>query len=104
MFIFLHDKFVPEEAAKISIFDRGFTYGDGLFETLRICNGKPFRWGEHWQRLARGAEFLKIKLPFSSMETFCLVEQLLEENKSAGARPQVDTILRINVSSGVGAR
>jgi branched-chain amino acid aminotransferase len=98
MFAFLNSQFVSEEQARVSIFDRGFTYGDGLFETLRVYNGKPFRWGQHWQRLERGAEFLRIKVPFSSTEAFCLVEQLLEKNQLA------DAVLRINLSRGVGPR
>lgn len=98
MIVFLNSQFVSDADARVSIFDRGFTYGDGLFETLRIYNGVPFRWGEHWKRLEHGADFLKIKLPFSSTESFCLVEQLLEKNQLREA------VLRINVSRGTGPR
>ncbi len=98
MFVFFNSQFVPEEQARVSIFDRGFTYGDGLFETLRVYNGKPFRWGQHWKRLERGAQLLRLKLPFSSTEAFCLIEQLLEKNKLR------DAVLRINVSRGPGPR
>lgn len=98
MFVFLNSQFVPEEQARVSIFDRGFTYGDGLFETLRVYNGKPFRWGQHWKRLERGADLLRLKLPFSSTEAFCLIEQLLEKNNLS------DAVLRINVSRGIGPR
>ena len=44
MILFLNGKFVPEELAVISVLDRGFLYGDGLFESIRVANGKPFRW------------------------------------------------------------
>ena len=43
--VFLNGAFVPEEKAVISIFDRGFLYGDGLFEAIRIYNGAPFQIG-----------------------------------------------------------
>ncbi|HTV62493.1 MAG TPA: aminotransferase class IV, partial [Verrucomicrobiae bacterium] len=54
---------MPEHRAVVSIFDRGLLYGDGLFETIRIVNGQPFRWREHWERFESGAGFLKIRLP-----------------------------------------
>ena len=98
MFVFLNSQFVSDDQARLSIFDRGFTYGDGLFETLRVYEGKPFRWGQHWKRLERGADFFRMQLPFSSTEAFCLVEQLLEKNDLS------DAVLRINLSRGVGPR
>ena len=64
--VFLNGVFVPEEKAVISVFDRGFLYGDGLFEAIRIFNGRPFRWREHIDRMRSGAGFLKIKLPYSA--------------------------------------
>src|SRR6266404_5997591 len=57
MVAFLNGLFVPEEQAVVSIFDRSFLYGDGLFEAIRILNGAPFRWQQHLDRLQRGAEF-----------------------------------------------
>src|SRR6202162_886367 len=62
--VFLNGEFVPEERAVVSVFDRCFLYGDGLFETLRVLNRTPFLWAEHIERLQRGAEFLNISLPF----------------------------------------
>ena len=56
MNVFLNGQFVPEERALVSVFDRGFLYGDGLFETVPIYNGKPFRWAQHLERLQRGAD------------------------------------------------
>jgi len=43
MTIFLNGHFVPEAEALIPVNDRGFMYGDGLFETVRVVNGRPFR-------------------------------------------------------------
>ena len=68
MLVFLNGQFVPEERAVVSVFDRCFLYGDGLFETIRICRGRAFRLTQHLERLAQGAGFLKIKLPFTPQQ------------------------------------
>jgi branched-chain amino acid aminotransferase len=94
--VFLNGKFVPEEKAVISVFDRGFLYGDGLFETIRVFNGKPFRWREHVERLREGAEFLGIKLPYSAEQLEEIADKLIARNKMR------DSILRITLSRGTG--
>ena len=96
--IFLNGQFVPEERAVVSVFDRGFLYGDGLFEAILIFRGKPFCWEQHLDRLRRGAEFLKIKLPFSPDALRGFADELVTKNKMP------DALLRVTVSRGVGAR
>lgn len=98
MLIFLNGRFVPAENAVVSIFDRGFLYGDGLFESLRVLNGKPFRWTQHLERLQRGADFLKIKMPYSAESLRKSVDDLIEKNKMP------DALLRLTLSRGVGIR
>ncbi|HZV34645.1 MAG TPA: aminotransferase class IV [Verrucomicrobiae bacterium] len=98
MMIFLNGKFVPEAQATISVLDRGFLYGDGLFEVMRIFSGKPFRWAEHMDRFQRGAAFLKIQLPFTPDELLAHARRLIELNAMA------DSLLRITLSRGVGPR
>jgi branched-chain amino acid aminotransferase len=98
MHVFLNGQFVPEEQATVSVFDRGFLFGDGLFETLRVCNGKPFRWHQHWERLARGADFLKIRLPVSGESLRASADELVARNQMPEA------LLRVTFSRGVGAR
>src|SRR5689334_21495876 len=68
MVVFLDGQFLPEEKAVVSVTDRGFLYGDGLFETVRIFNTRPFRFAQHLERMVRGADFLKIKLPYTPKE------------------------------------
>lgn len=98
MIVFLNGKFVPEEQAVVSIFDRGFLYGDGLFEAIRMRSGKPFRWTQHWERMQSGASLLKLKIPFSS-------EELLKNAQELSAKNQMpEAILRLYVSRGVGER
>ncbi|MGZ5569184.1 MAG: aminotransferase class IV, partial [Limisphaerales bacterium] len=98
MIVFLNGKFVPEEQAVVSIFDRGFLYGDGLFEAIRIRAGKPFRWNQHLQRLQQGADLLKLKLPFSSENLLTYAQELSAKNHMPEA------ILRLYVSRGIGER
>jgi branched-chain amino acid aminotransferase len=98
MLIFLNGQFVPEERAVVSVFDRSFLYGDGLFETMRVFRGKPFRWPQHLERLQRGADFLNIKLPYSTEALRGFVDELIAKNKMP------DALLRLTLSRGVGVR
>jgi branched-chain amino acid aminotransferase len=98
MTIFLNGQFVPEAQAVIPISDRGFMYGDGLFETVRVVGGRPFRLPQHLERMMRGADFLKIKLPFTPKELQQFVEQLIEENQMPEA------VLRVTLTRGPGER
>ena len=98
MTVYLNGQFVAEADATVSVFDRGFLYGDGLFEAVRIHSGKPFRWTQHLQRLRRGATFLGIALrPDGSGLTGIARELLLRNEVNEG-------VLRIALSRGVGAR
>jgi branched-subunit amino acid aminotransferase/4-amino-4-deoxychorismate lyase len=60
---------VPEQQATISIFDRGFLYGDGLFDTFRTWDGVPVDWPEHRARLEHSAAALQMTLPVIDVET-----------------------------------
>src|SRR5438034_4703745 len=98
MLVFLNGQFVPEEKAVVSVFDRSFLYGDGLFETLRVYGGKPFCWPQHLDRLQRGAEFLNLRLPLAPEALRGFAAQLIEENHLP------ESLLRITLSRGVGPR
>jgi branched-chain amino acid aminotransferase len=98
MFVFLNGEFVPEEQAVISVFDRSFLYGDGLFETMLVFQGKPFRWEQHLERLRQGARFFNIRLPYSEQALTGFVQQLIKQNA-----PRY-SLLRMTLSRGVGVR
>ncbi|HLX94191.1 MAG TPA: aminotransferase class IV [Verrucomicrobiae bacterium] len=98
MITFLNGQFVPEAQAVIPVNDRGFMYGDGLFETVRVVNGRPFRLAQHLERMIRGADFLKIKPPFAPKELQAFAEQLIEQNQLPEA------ILRVTLTRGPGER
>jgi aminodeoxychorismate lyase len=98
MIVFLNGQFLPEVKAVVSVNDRGFLYGDGLFETMRVVNGRPFRMAQHLERMMRGADFLKIKCPFTPKELQNLAGQLIEQNQMPEA------VLRVALTRGAGER
>ena len=97
-FALLNGQRVPEAEARISIFDRSFLYGDGLFETLRVYRGRPFAWAAHWDRLQAGAARLTLRLPVSADQAWNEALDLLRSNGESEA------LLRLHVSRGVGRR
>ena len=98
MVVFLNGNFVPEADAVVPLNDRGFLLGDGLFETTRVAHGRPFRLAQHLERLARGSDFFKIKLPFTPREIQKFAAELIEKNALN------DAVLRITVTRGPGLR
>src|SRR5277367_944436 len=98
MIVFLNGQFLSEAQAVVPVNDRGFLLGDGLFETMRVAGGKPFRFAQHLERLSRGADFLKIKLLFTPKELEKFARQLIEQNQMPEA------ILRVTLTRGAGAR
>jgi branched-chain amino acid aminotransferase len=97
-YIFLNGKVVSSENATIPVLDRGFLYGDGLFETMRVSGGQPHLWDEHMTRLSHGAELLRIAIPFDSAALRKHAAKLLDANELA------DTVLRVHLSRGVAPR
>jgi branched-chain amino acid aminotransferase len=96
--VFLNGDFVPEHEAVVSVFDRCFLYGDGLFEAVRIRNSEPFLWDKHFERLEQGAEFLGIHIPYDSETLREAAAQLVIENGMH------ESVLRLTLSRGVGVR
>jgi branched-chain amino acid aminotransferase len=94
---FVNGEFLPEEEARISPLDRGFLYGDGVFETIRVRNGRRFLWERHLSRLKLGATFLRFD-ERAFRETERVAEAILIGNQVK------DGFLRIHVSRGQGER
>ena len=90
--IYINGTFFPEEEAKVSVFDRGFLYGDGLFETLRVYNGKIFRLADHLERLSKAARLISI--PFDPVKSEEILYQTLRRNQLSYA------ILRLTLTRG----
>jgi len=85
-----------QQAERISIRDRGFQYGDGCFETIRILSNKPILWSAHLKRLKHACKTLQLSVNFELLQNE--ITQLLQDNKTA------DVILKITVTRGEGGR
>jgi branched-chain amino acid aminotransferase len=98
--IWFNGQLLAPEVARIDPRDRGFTLGDGLFETLAARDGHPVDLPEHLARLARGSTVLELPLPVEATEVAMAIAQVLEANGlSAGP-----AALRLTLSRGVGSR
>jgi len=84
---------VPEDEARVSIRNRGFLYGDGGFETIRIHRGAPFRIDAHFTRLLRSLDLLRIDSAWSIHELRQGAKKIVEENRVA------DGLLRITITA-----
>ena len=92
--VYINGLFTPLSNAKISILDRGFCYGDGLFETLRASNGKIFYIEQHIDRFFESMQQILIELPMTRLELTKVVQETLARNKYKNA------IIRLLVTRG----
>jgi branched-chain amino acid aminotransferase len=94
--VFLNGEFVSRDAARVSVFDHGYLYGDGVFEGIRAYNGRVFRLDEHLDRLFESARTVMLRVPLIKEE---LREVVLETLRRNGLR---DGYVRLVVSRGPG--
>jgi branched-chain amino acid aminotransferase len=81
MIIYIDGKFYPEEEAKISVFDHGLLYGDGVFEGIRAYEGRVFKLEEHLRRLEDSAKAILLKIPLNRDEMRAAVLETCQRNK-----------------------
>jgi len=98
--IWINGTLLPEDQARIDPRDRGYTLGDGLFETLAALDGHPLNLAAHLERLARASTVLDLPLPVEATEVATAIEQVVAANNLAKGR----AALRITLSRGVGSR
>jgi branched-chain amino acid aminotransferase len=96
MKIYIDGAFYPEAEAKISVFDHGLLYGDGIFEGIRAYNGRVLKLDEHIDRLYDSAKALLLTIPLSKAE---IIEATLETLRQNNLR---DAYIRLVVTRGVG--
>jgi|SRR5579863_417212 len=94
MWIFLNDRWVSQERAKVSVFDHGFLYGDGVFETLRARKGVILSLTRHLERLHRSAAGISLSVPAIAWES--LLKRALKKNSLREA------LVRITLTRGPG--
>ena len=95
--VFLADRLVPEDDAKISVFDHGLLYGDGIFEGIRVYGGRVFLHDAHITRLFESAKAIYLDIPMSPAEVKAAVEQTVEANGVT------DGYVRLVVTRGAGS-
>jgi branched-chain amino acid aminotransferase len=94
--VYIDGEFYPKSQAKISVYDHGFLYGDGVFEGIREYNYVVFKLNEHIDRLYRSAHAIMLQIPLTKEEMTKAVVETLRKNKMK------DSYIRLVVSRGVG--
>ncbi len=96
--LYLNGEFMDLARGRISVEDRGFLFGDGIYEVIRVYGNRPFRLRAHMERLERSAAGLELTLPLrvAALEEVCL--ELLKRD------PQEEGILYLQVTRGAGPR
>jgi branched-chain amino acid aminotransferase len=84
--------------AAISVFDHGFLYGEGIYETLRTYNGRPFLYDRHMRRLRRSADMIVLDLPFTDEELAAKIAETMAAAQLGGA----EAYIRVLVTRGIG--
>lgn len=96
MYVYLNGKIVPSKEAVVSVFDHGFLYGDGIYETMRVYDGVVFKLDEHLGRLFRSASLIGLTIPFDTDHLKIAVYETLIANTLRNA------YVRLTVSRGRG--
>jgi len=94
--IYIDGVFYPKEQAKISVFDHGYLYGDGIFEGIRAYNGRVWKLDEHVRRLYEGAKAIMLQMPLTPAEMKEAILETLRRNDLDEA------YIRVVVSRGTG--
>ena len=96
--IYLNGRFMPIEEACVPVLDRGFIFGDGVYEMIPVYSRRPFRLREHLKRLQRSLDGIRLCNPFSEDEWLRLTGELIELNE------EEDQSLYLQVTRGVAKR
>ncbi len=94
--IYIDGRFVPKSEARVSVYDHGFLYGDGVFEGIRAYNGVVFKLREHIERLYDSARAIMLEIPMSKEEMIRAVIETLKRNNLK------NSYIRLIVTRGVG--
>ncbi|RLI10352.1 branched-chain amino acid aminotransferase, partial [Candidatus Bathyarchaeota archaeon] len=96
LLVYIDGKYYPKSQAKISVYDHGLLYGDGVFEGIRAYNGVVFKLREHIDRLYRSARVIMLEIPLTKEEMINAVLETLRKNNLH------DAYIRLIVTRGVG--
>src|SRR4051794_28317889 len=94
----VNGRITGERDAVISVFDHGFLYGEGVYETMRTYNGRPFLYERHLRRLRRSASMIALEVPFTDDE---LAAQIRDTTAAAGLG-DAEAYIRVLLTRGIG--
>lgn len=101
--VFLNGRFLPIEQAYVPVLDRGFIFGDGVYEVIPVYSGCPFRLQEHLKRLDQSLAAIRLTNPYDVKAWEELIHQLLAPNMACSAEYQ-DISLYLQVTRGAAPR
>lgn len=96
--IYLNGQFMPIEEARVPVLDRGFIFGDGVYEVIPVYSRRPFRLREHLKRLQHSLDGIRLVNPHSEEEWVSLIGELVERNQDE------DQSLYLHITRGVAKR
>ncbi len=96
--VYLNGEFMPLEAARIPVLDRGFIFGDGVYEVVPVYGRRPLAWDRHWQRLEHSLAGIRLANPLTRAAADALIMRLIEEAETE------DQSLYLQITRGVAPR
>jgi len=98
MTIYLNGEFMPIEEAKVSVLDRGFIFGDGVYEVIPVYSRRAFRLAEHLRRLQHSLDGIRLQNPHNEGEWITIINELIARNQAQ------DQYLYLHITRGVAKR
>ncbi len=98
MKVYLNGEFLPLEEARVPVMDRGFVFGDGVYEVVPVYHRRPLAWERHWARLEHSLQGIRLANPLSREAWEQIVERLVAESE------QADQSLYLQITRGVAPR
>jgi D-alanine transaminase len=98
--VYLNGEFMPLDAARIPVLDRGFIFGDGVYEVVPVYSRRPFRMAEHLRRLQHSLDGIRLANPLTDAQWAALMTDIIAKNEAAGE----DQSVYLQVTRGVAKR
>jgi len=96
--VFLNGQWLAADEAKVSVFDRGFVFGDGVYEVIPVYGRRPFRMPQHLKRLGQSLAAIHLANPHTDAKWMTIVQQLIDQNGAA------DQMVYLQITRGVAPR
>lgn len=98
MMVYLNGQYLPVDEARVSVLDRGFIFGDGVYEVIPVYSRRPFRLAEHLERLQHSLDGIKLNNPHSDTEWTAILTGLIQRHEAE------DQYLYLHITRGVAKR